>query len=533
LVQPTAEPPGVPPEAYSSLHLACVYGLHGVAKEMLRGGADVNARDKENCSPLHWAAVNNRREFCEMLVNANADPDARGRENQTPLHWAALQGHFSICHFLVEAGASINARDDFGFTPFLRAAQGNYGPVVVLLKTKGCDIYAMDHQGHNALHWSSHFGLSSLTSKLLLMMHDRRNSGNDVEMQSIDAPDHEGNTALHIAAKHGNWPIISRLLLHGASLSVKNKAGDDPDQMALKHVGNGTDWWMRWFRRVPALLCFLQQDDKNPAMMLFAVASITLAYVHYFTVLATNTPGHFACHLVLLILTPFMWWSYYKAVRGNPGFVKEEPNVIEDMAIGRIAIDSVCLTCVNVKPPRSKHCRMCGHCVYEMDHHCGWINNCVGKSNRIFFLGFVTSCCVCLSAWGVINLAYCLDRVPAPDSNADWRIAPLLRFTAVAAAMPWPFFLQIFFLLYTIFTFAISMQLISGIVMNMTTNERINWQRYPMFRKADGTFSNRYDKGYLGNCKEFFVNSLKEDHQARYAPIQTHDFPPELRLQTV
>ena len=47
--------------------------------------------------------------------------------------------------------------------------------------------------------------------------------------------------------------------------------------------------------------------------------------------------------------------------------------------------------CQVLQPPRAHHCRQCGKCVRKMDHHCPWINNCVGHENEV---------CVCVWCGG-------------------------------------------------------------------------------------------------------------------------------------
>jgi hypothetical protein len=59
--------------------------------------------------------------------------------------------------------------------------------------------------------------------------------------------------------------------------------------------------------------------------------------------------------------------------------------------------------CKKPKPPNTHHCRICGKCVVDMDHHCPFLNNCVGRSNLKYFLLFLF--------WVTIAMVYALTML--------------------------------------------------------------------------------------------------------------------------
>lgn len=58
----------------------------------------------------------------------------------------------------------------------------------------------------------------------------------------------------------------------------------------------------------------------------------------------------------------------------------------------------VACRCQQHKPPDTHHCSVCRECVVEMDHHCPFLNNCVGRGNMRHFLLFLL--------WATLSMLY-------------------------------------------------------------------------------------------------------------------------------
>ncbi|XP_015273204.1 PREDICTED: probable palmitoyltransferase ZDHHC11 [Gekko japonicus] len=50
-----------------------------------------------------------------------------------------------------------------------------------------------------------------------------------------------------------------------------------------------------------------------------------------------------------------------------------------------------CYLCEVEVGPKVKHCSACNKCIADFDHHCNWLNNCVGSKNYWFFFSAVAS----------------------------------------------------------------------------------------------------------------------------------------------
>lgn len=89
----------------------------------------------------------------------------------------------------------------------------------------------------------------------------------------------------------------------------------------------------------------------------------------------------------------------------------------------------VCLTCRIIKPFRAHHCAECSRCIRRFDHHCVWIDNCVGEGNqRSFQLFLLFLVLTIVELWFTLALYYKKNTAERldDDNRLDILSEPLL-----------------------------------------------------------------------------------------------------------
>ncbi|XP_064604755.1 palmitoyltransferase ZDHHC21-like isoform X2 [Liolophura sinensis] len=129
--------------------------------------------------------------------------------------------------------------------------------------------------------------------------------------------------------------------------------------------------------------------------------------------------------------------SLFRAATLNPGRVP----LVTDLEAG--ADWTPCHVCNRPRPPQAHHCRRCQQCVLRMDHHCPWINNCVGEENHYMFilliafaflLGFLTFILCMLHFWVYPKCQLC-DREAFLIKHSIWFLYLLTVMGAVMATV--------------------------------------------------------------------------------------------------
>jgi ankyrin repeat protein len=103
----------------------------------IRGGINVNAKDRDGSTTLMIASERGDSEMARVLLENGADPNASDIDGYTALMFVSYSGNLEIARLLVKSGADVNARDKDGWTALMFALIEKKTEVAEFLKKHG------------------------------------------------------------------------------------------------------------------------------------------------------------------------------------------------------------------------------------------------------------------------------------------------------------------------------------------------------------------------------------------------------------
>ncbi|CAD8054208.1 unnamed protein product [Paramecium primaurelia] len=348
------------------LHIACFKNLPAIVEKLLE-------TVKQNSTQI---------EFEEWINRVNQDQFAS-------VHFAAYVGSITILEMLQKAGADLNIKNSQGQNALSVAAQGDQVQAMVWLYLQGQSIVEQDLQGGTPLHWATYFDSLFALQFLLSWLSKLPNYS-----YYINLKDGEGMTPLHLAAVTGNCRIAKKLLQKGANKSIRDNKNLTPADAAQENQQNGV---YEILMQNNCLLEFLniKPSVKPPSIswtqiiaffiiyFYCMIGTILFVYPFYFKYewLQILSVFSFLLGLILYFLTMFL----------RPGYIEKNK---DQQQLFKLLNDyepwEVCSECLIKKPERSRHCEFCKKCIVVYDHHCPWVNNCIGAKNYFIYFSFIS-----------------------------------------------------------------------------------------------------------------------------------------------
>ncbi|PSK60153.1 hypothetical protein B9Z65_1051 [Elsinoe australis] len=436
-------------QGITALHWAAINGHYALCHFLLQTGADPNAKGGDAvATPVLWASRKCQLDVVNLLLENGADPLITDDAGYNLLHCVTLDGNvFQLILLLHQPDIPVDSADSQGHTSLMWAAYKGYPACVDVLLRWGASVNATDQMGFTALHWALVKGNYGCIQKLVEYGADRFVANNEGKTPSVTAREMNTSSQWHRALiesgydKKGNvkefplrvvkdrkaflwrlfffWPFV----VLGVAIWI---ASSRPIYIGLP-VALITCFGLQWL--VAQTLRWAPSDfrhiHKTPYFAGVFAGTLAWAGIQYATrILPWTYLDSPLFNLFFIISYVSCAYFYFSTMLSDPGYVPKSASrgqtksTITDL-ISHHAFDEshFCTSCMIRKPLRSKHCKRCARCVAREDHHCPWVDTCIGINNHRHFLLYLLSLLAGIALLIPLFLSY-LTLLPAPPTSS-------------------------------------------------------------------------------------------------------------------
>ncbi|KAH1902332.1 palmitoyltransferase akr1 [Aspergillus fumigatus] len=437
-------------EGITPLHWAAINNQYAMCKFLLDNGADVNAKGGDSvATPAMWAAQRCHYYIVHLLLLHGADPLLTDVQGYNILHLATIDGNAFLLVLLLHQEIPVDVIDQQGHTGLMWAAYKGYPACVDLFLRWGANVNAVDDGGLTPLHWALVKGSLPCVQKLIEYGADRFAKTRDgkspatvagemnttrVWYRALDecGYDVDGNTKvlpMGLTSWLRNKSVMSKffflwpfLIVYAAVYILSHMVIYAAIPIMLVATF-GLQWVaQKAASQAPSEYRVLQ---KTPYLSgVFAGSLFWVGVTYIFSVLPATYSTSPILNILFAVFYCLTTYFYIYSMTEDPGFVpktgsRNQQKVVINELFEQWKFDeeNFCVFCMVRKPLRSKHCKRCSRCVAKHDHHCPWIDNCVGANNLRHFVLYI----ICLEI-GIIlflQLTYrYINILPAPVEHA-------------------------------------------------------------------------------------------------------------------